>query len=1448
MFKNSKLFYFLILTCLPFFGFAQDCSIESIQYELQECNDGVFYIHLVVDAANPGAEGFSVLGNGNDYGDFSYEATYIEIGPLEGNGETPYEFVVIDNQFEGCSAAIEVGIVDCPPPLECGIWDVVLDFQSCTDEGTIGAYNYILNFNHAGNGNEGFNVYLGDDYLGTYFYENLPVSLVSFGPLNTDFFHLTICDNVHPDCCATIEALTPDCPVSDDCFIENVIVEAHPCEGGLFYIDLEVQGGNFGVQGFSVHGNGQEYGTFSYDPVYVTIGPLEGDGETVYEFIVTDLEFPDCHAVATLGPVDCTDDPCAFEIWYEEVSCNAFAFFTNLDQNVDWFLNDEYVGFNEAMDFVMDSPGTYEICAALETPDCPQAYFVCETLVIAEDCFGDCGFNDIAMNFEGCNDNGSYNYNLSFIPVNPTNAFFDLYIQNEFFGYYAYEDMPVWLEGVGPFESGHFVVKICDNDNPDCCQTFEVETPDCGAGDCVINHVIVEAHECNEDGYFYVDLEVVGENLGAEGFSVLGNGNDYGDFSYEEPYITLGPFAGDGESVYEFVVIDNQFDNCAEEAVIGPVDCFADPCAFEMWYEQFSCHSFAFFTNIDQNVSWFVNDEFLTFNEAFDFVADSPGTYEICAAIETPDCPQGYFICETLVIAEDCFDDCGFNDIAMNFEGCNDNGSYNYNLSFIPVNPTNAYFDLYIQNEFVGYYAYEDMPVWLEGVGPFESDYFVVKICDNDNPDCCHVFEVMTPDCGGNDDCVISEVIVEAYECNEDGYFYVDLVVIGENFGAEGYKVVGNGNNYGNFSYDEPYITLGPFAGDGETVYEFVVIDNQFEGCSNYGVIGPIDCFENPCAFEVGYDEIACNNFAFFTNLDQHVDWFVNGEYVSFNEGFDFVTDEPGTYEICAGLETPDCPLGYFVCETLVIAEDCFGDCGFNDIAMNFEGCNDNGSYNYNLSFIPVNPTNAYFDLYIQNEFVGYYAYEEMPVWLEGVGPFESEYFVVKICDNDNPDCCEVFEVMTPECGGGNGCNIWDVVVEPHIADCDNGVFSVDVAFNSSNTGIMGYYIFANGEIFGPFSYSLPFVTIGPFDGDGITQYDFLILDIMNPACFAYFEFGTFECEEDVWPGDTNSDNIANHFDLLNIGIAYGADGPEREDDNTEWDAMPASNWDQFFEDNTNFKHADSNGDGVVNDSDISAIHQNFLFTHGDVEDFNPLPGTEIDPPVYMDVPDNMTTGVPFEIPVMLGTEGEPVNDIYGIAFSIELDPEVFNIQDIEVGFPTSWMGEPGVNIITFNRIDEESSTLYVAISRRDQNNVSGYGPIMYLHGIIDDIAGIHDEVNLKATEINAIDYAQNLIPLNNPFKTSVITKVRDEDTNFVSLLRNTWITPNPASGEIMIWNKNNVPIKAVTIYDMSGTQFGQTFTNTDHLSVESLPAGLYALKIEMGDHVIMKKLVKVQR
>jgi hypothetical protein len=58
--------------------------------------------------------------------------------------------------------------------------------------------------------------------------------------------------------------------------------------------------------GFTVAGNGTQYGVFTYDQVPLPLGPLNGDGTTQWEFVVQDLQNLGCLDFFDLGPVDCT--------------------------------------------------------------------------------------------------------------------------------------------------------------------------------------------------------------------------------------------------------------------------------------------------------------------------------------------------------------------------------------------------------------------------------------------------------------------------------------------------------------------------------------------------------------------------------------------------------------------------------------------------------------------------------------------------------------------------------------------------------------------------------------------------------------------------------------------------------------------------------------------------------------------------------------------------------------------------------------------------------------------------------------------------------------------------------------------------------------------------------------------------------------------------------------
>jgi hypothetical protein len=58
-------------------------------------------------------EGFSIAGNGVQYGNFTYSSLPIILGPFVANDEIQWEFVVADLVNPGCLDFIDVGQISC---------------------------------------------------------------------------------------------------------------------------------------------------------------------------------------------------------------------------------------------------------------------------------------------------------------------------------------------------------------------------------------------------------------------------------------------------------------------------------------------------------------------------------------------------------------------------------------------------------------------------------------------------------------------------------------------------------------------------------------------------------------------------------------------------------------------------------------------------------------------------------------------------------------------------------------------------------------------------------------------------------------------------------------------------------------------------------------------------------------------------------------------------------------------------------------------------------------------------------------------------------------------------------------------------------------------------------------------------------------------------------------
>ena len=170
-----------------------------------------------------------------------------------------------------------------------------------------------------------------------------------------------------------------------------------------------------------------------------------------------------------------------------------------------------------------------------------------------------------------------------------------------------------------------------------------------------------------------------------------------------------------------------------------------------------------------------------------------------------------------------------------------------------------------------------------------------------------------------------------------------------------------------------------------------------------------------------------------------------------------------------------------------------------------------------------------------------------------------------------------------------------------------------------------------------------------------------------------------------------------------------------------------ATEWNASGINGVNLKHADCNGDGVINEADIAAIDQNY---HED---------PAFDEPSMTSDP-NISLGLNFDIDTIIlgngsGDSGVLVIEadinvdianalvpLYGLAFQVDFNNGSFTLADAFVEFDSdSWLTDNNV-AISYDRFISDLNRLDVSVSRTDQIPVTGSGRIGRMTLIIEDI------------------------------------------------------------------------------------------------------------------------------
>lgn len=326
--------------------------------------------------------------------------------------------------------------------------------------------------------------------------------------------------------------------------------------------------------------------------------------------------------------------------------------------------------------------------------------------------------------------------------------------------------------------------------------------------------------------------------------------------------------------------------------------------------------------------------------------------------------------------------------------------------------------------------------------------------------------------------------------------------------------------------------------------------------------------------------------------------------------------------------------------------------------------------------------------------------------------------------------------------------------------------------------------------------------------------------------------------ENAVLPGDSDLNDEANHYDLINIGLGYGQTGPARENASLEYTPQAAEDWAASTPiTNINYKHADTNGDGIINVNDTEAINLNWTTTPTLVNTIF----TEEGVPFYVDT-DTLRLIETNQLPIILGTESQVAKKIYSIAFSIYYEAEAMLEDGLEVSLENSWLGLPA-ELISVQRFFPEAKRIDVAISRVDQEGMTGFGEIGALNIVMEDVILFQREREVKFTidHVRAIgEILTEVVAINS---RPSIAQVEKKATSTHDLFhQEILVYPNPASTEITIASASSLNIKNVELRDIFGKRVSSIY-RSNHLYLQELPVGIYFLTVQTDKGSITQKI-----
>lgn len=372
------------------------------------------------------------------------------------------------------------------------------------------------------------------------------------------------------------------------------------------------------------------------------------------------------------------------------------------------------------------------------------------------------------------------------------------------------------------------------------------------------------------------------------------------------------------------------------------------------------------------------------------------------------------------------------------------------------------------------------------------------------------------------------------------------------------------------------------------------------------------------------------------------------------------------------------------------------------------------------------------------------------------------------------PYTTSIYSVQGTDANWCTGTGTTQIVVNPNpvislspdASICEGS--SVTLIANGATT-----YSWSNGAVTDTITdmpLATSYYTVTGYDSNNCHSYDIVGVYVDNTC-------------QDVWPGDANSDGVADNLDVLELGLHYTQTGASRASIDNTWQSQRADNWTGTISNGKNLNHSDCNGDGVIGDDDTLAIYNNYGSAHAfklNNTNNNTQPNITI-------VPDQsaVAKGACGTASIYLGNDSTTINNLNGVAFTVIFDNTLIELNNIWIEYLPSFINANSDNL-HFRKTDFSNNALYTATTHTLNNNVSGYGKIAILHYQINSGLTTDAVLNLGLLSANQSDSNGFISPLTPGTGTVMVVgstvgihEVRNG--NYIA------ISPNPATSQVII-------------------------------------------------------------